>query len=206
MTSKSLLNTALLVLLVGALALAVAMKRSHTQPNFTFMREMMDSIPYNAFAPNPVFADGRTLQTPISGTVARGELPLHYGPTPEDALRAGAELTSPYEEALLWNETDENLLAAVDEGAAAFRIYCLPCHGAAGRGDGPVALRGFPPPPPLSAEQTVNMADGQLFHILTFGQGNMPGYAAQIPRDDRWKIILFIRSLQEAAAAEGTQE
>jgi len=206
--SRSFTNALLLALLLVALLSAAAMRRDRSVPNFAFMREMVDSIPYDSYAKNPVFPDGRTLQPPIQGTIARGELPLHYAATPEDALRAGIELRNPYSESLFWNETDEELLAKVDEGAEAFRIYCLPCHGASGQGDGLVAMRGFPPPPPLTAEKTVNMLDGQLFHVLTYGQGNMPGYGGQISRDDRWKAILYIRSLQEAAAsaAGGNQE
>lgn len=201
-------NAALLVLLLLVLVLAAAMRRDFSEPNFTFMREMVDSIPYNAYASNPVLPGGRTLQPPIPGTIARGESPFHYAATPEDALRAGAELTNPYAEAMFWNETDESLLAKVDEGAETYRIYCMPCHGPTGNGDGLVAMRGYPPPPPLTAEKTVNMPDGQLFHVLTLGQGNMPGYASQVSKDDRWKTILYIRSLQEAAAsaAGGTQE
>lgn len=205
---RTFTNTLLLAVLLGALASAAAMRRDSSKPNFTFMREMVDSIPYNSYAENPVLPSGRTLQPPIPGTLARGEMPLHFTSTAEDALRAGVDLKSPYSESLFWNEADEDLLVKVDEGAEAFRIHCLPCHGQSGHGDGPVAMRGFPPPPPLTAEKTVNMPDGQMFHVITFGQGNMPGYAGQVSQDDRWKVILHIRALQEAgaSAAGGSQK
>ena len=87
-------------------------------------------------------------------------------------------------------------------GARVYATFCVPCHGVSGKGDGLVALRGFPPPASLMAEKAVNMEDGQMFHVLSFGQGNMASYAAQIPREDRWKVILYVRSLQEQSTQE----
>jgi mono/diheme cytochrome c family protein len=138
------------------------------------------------------------LQPPIPGTIARGEVPLHYAPTPEDALRAGEELRNPFGDSLFWGEPDAETLAQIDIGAEAYRINCLPCHGATGMSDGPVIQRGYPPPPPPSPDRV--LLDGQMFHIITFGQGNMPAYASQVSPEDRWRIILYLRSMEKAAA------
>jgi mono/diheme cytochrome c family protein len=81
-------------------------------------------------------------------------------------------------------------------GAVVYQIYCQPCHGGAGKGDGPVAMRGFPPPPSLLAEHAVHLADAQMFDIATRGQKNMPSYAVQVPPQDRRAAIAYIRSLQ----------
>lgn len=110
----------------------------------------------------------------------------------DGAVRAGEELSNPY-------KVEE--LAAVTRGAFVFRTWCLPCHGAAGRGDGPVAMRGFPAPPPFNSEKTLALRDGRIFHILTFGQKDMPPYASQVAEEDRWKAILYVRSLQRSAQA-----
>ena len=64
---------------------------------------------------------------------------------------------------------------------------------------GPVTQRGVPPPPSLLAPHAVQIKDGQLFHILTYGQNNMASYASQLSRDDRWNVIVYVRSLQAAA-------
>src|SRR5205823_12508017 len=72
------------------------------------------------------------------------------------------------------------------------------CHGVGGAGNGPVAQRGYPPPPSLLAEHVLKMKDGQLFHVLTYGQNNMPSYASQLSREDRWNVILYVRSMQAA--------
>jgi len=151
------------------------------------------SVPFDAFADNPNYPDGKTLQPPESGTIARGQMPLHLRPTPEDAVRAGLELHNP--------------LAASDvrarqQGAWAFANYCAVCHGPAARGDGPVTRRGVPPPPSLLADKARAMKDGQLFHVLTFGQGNMASYAGQLSREQRWQVILHVRELQKQAEGE----
>ncbi|MBZ5528027.1 MAG: c-type cytochrome [Acidobacteriia bacterium] len=148
---------------------------------------------YNAFAANPNFADGKTLQGPVAGTIARGHLPLHYAATPADALRASEELKTPY------GAPDAAVQA---RGAFVFANFCQVCHGSAGRGDGPVPLRGYPAPPSLLAERAMKMKGGQMFHILSYGQNNMPSYAGQLSREDRWKAIAHVRELQAKAAKE----
>lgn len=160
------------------------------KPNFEFLPQMAHSPRYNAFAPNPNFGDGSTLQHPEPGTIARGSMPLHYAATPQDALRAGEELKSPL---------DVSNVRARERGAFVFSNFCAVCHGAGGAGNGPVAQRGYPPPPSLLAEHALKMKDGQLFHVLTYGQNNMPSYASQLSREDRWTAILYVRSMQAAA-------
>jgi mono/diheme cytochrome c family protein len=85
-------------------------------------------------------------------------------------------------------------------GAVVYQIYCQPCHGGAGKGDGPVAMRGFPPPPSFLADHARQLTDEQMFQIVTRGQKNMPSYAAQVPVQDRWAAISYVRSLQGGQA------
>jgi hypothetical protein len=66
---------------------------------------------------------------------------------------------------------------------------------------GPVAMRGFPAPSPLNSAKTLTLKDGRMYHILTYGQKNMPSYASQVSEDDRWKAILYVRSFQRSAQA-----
>jgi mono/diheme cytochrome c family protein len=201
------LNWSLAGLLMMVALLAAALPTDHSRPNWEFFPEMKRSPAWSSYEPNPNFANGRTLQPPAFGTIARGELPLHFEPTKEDALRAGEELENPYALAASGTASDEKEIqalaaqrqASVLRGAEAYRIYCVSCHGASGAGDGPVAKRGFPPPPPLPTGKSVQMKDGQLFHILTFGQGSMPPMAGQLSRASRWDAVNFVRSLQESA-------
>lgn len=187
------------VVLGLALALLVGVnwlvKPDITKPNLEYLPEMVHSAAYKSFSPNPVFADGKTLQRPVAGTIARGQRPLPYKPGAEDAARAGEELRNPHD---LKNE------AALQRGAAVFTTFCQPCHGPAGTGNGLVALRGYPPPASLTADKAKKLKDGQIFHVITYGQANMPAHASQIAPEDRWKAVLYVRSLQQAAATTAT--
>lgn len=197
--SRRTLNWVLLVLVVVTAAASWNVDWNATAPNTEFLPEMVRSTPYDAFDSNPNFADGKTLREPVAGTIPRGFLPLHYDSTASDLERAGEELHNPY-------AMDDS--AALTRGALQFGRMCTPCHGPGGSGDGAVALRGYPPPPPLLAENAMNLSDGQIFHIITFGRANMPPHAAQVSREDRWKVILHIRSLQAKSQAPppGTTE
>lgn len=167
-----------------AALLASACADDPTQPRQEFMPEMIDSVAYDAFAPNPNTRDGKTLLAPAPGAVARGHAPFHYGPGPEEAARAGRELVAP-----------EPGPADAAKGEREFQTFCIPCHGPAGQGDGPIIPR-FPPPPPLTAEHARSLPDGQIFHIITRGQGLMPAHGGQVPPEARWRIIRYVRKLQ----------
>jgi len=182
-------NLTLLAVLGAVIGLAFALSPDRRRPNLEFLPDMAHQPRFGATESNPYFRDGKTLREPVEGTVARGAVPLRYGVSPEEAARAGEELTSPIPEA------DHD--SALARGKVLYTRFCVPCHGDTGMGDGPVSLRGFPPPPSLLVEKALELADGRMFHILTYGQGNMPAYATQITREDRWRVILFVRSLQE---------
>ncbi|RKZ11973.1 cytochrome c [bacterium] len=171
--------------------------RDRSQPNVEFMPDMAYSVSAESFSRNAVFANGMTLQEPPQGTMARGRQPLYYDETPEDAKRAGRDLVSPLDAE---DPTTQEL------GATGFGIFCHPCHGATGAGDGPVAAKGFPPPPSLFTEQANGLADGQMFHIITFGQKNMPAHAAQIPPTQRWQIVTHVRELQARAVTKAAAD
>lgn len=191
---RAAVNGLLFLALVAMLSLHWVMGADPAKRNVEVLPDMVASVPYDAFARNPNFADGKTLREPVPGTVIRGYLPLHYAATPADALRAGRELASP----LAGNK------GAAARGAVVFASFCETCHGPAGAGDGRVAQRGFPAPPSLLAPHAIQMPDGQMFHVLTYGQGNMPSYASQVERIDRWAVIEYVRTLQRAGKPKGS--
>ena len=181
---------ALLALMVLVLALA---QRNTEQPNLEFLPDMVHSPAYDAYqlrSVSPLKAEpGRALLPPL-GTVARGEVPLHYQATEADGAAAGRELVNP--------------LAADDAGAKPrgeyiFRNFCAACHGPAGQGDGPVAQRGYPPPPAFAAGKSRDMKDGELFHIISYGRNNMPAHRGQLEPRDRWCVIRYLRGFQTSA-------
>lgn len=158
-----------------------------SQRNYEVFPEMMYSKAGEPFAKNDALPGGQTQQALVAGTVVRGHLPLGFGPGQDEALRAGRELVSPI-------AADDS--AARERGAELYAVYCTVCHDASGKGLGPVVKRGMLQPPSLSASRAMEMADGEMFHILTFGQGNMASYAAQMRREERWQVIAHVRALQ----------
>ena len=181
-----------IVLVLGiaiCLTLTFLARRDYAEPNFELVteRQMARSPAYGAYAPNPNFPDGLTLRTPPAGTLARGTQIFAYEPTPVDAARAGKELTNP----LGYGTAQTRKL-----GESLYAVYCQCCHGATGMGDGPVSGRGFPAPLSFLKPQAMEMKDGEMFHILTFGKGNMPAHAIQLTPAERWALILHVRLLQ----------
>ena len=190
-------NIVLAVIVLVVLLSTLLIQVDHSRPNLQiYMGDDMTYSPaYRAFDPNENFVDGRTSQPPVPGTVARGEMPFdHFEATPEGAQLAGERLMNPLEPA------SEEFRASAERGSAAYRVFCTACHGGGGVGDGLVSQRGFPPPPSLLAGKSLQMKDGQLFHILTYGQGSMPPFAVQLSPDLRWDVVNYIRSIQQQAA------
>lgn len=162
-------------------------RRPKLQRNFEFFPNMARAARFNAFEANPNFPDGSTLRLPVPGTIPRGLPPL-------PPVAAKEQPVNPF-------SPDDRV--AVERGAVVYRHFCTPCHGADGRGNGVVIEYGFPKPPTLLRARARDMTDIQIFRLLTSGRGNMASYAAQVSRDDRWKVILHLRALQQASPAEG---
>lgn len=173
---------------VVLLALEALLTPNHAERNYEVFTEMAYSKAAETLEASAVLPGGLTQQALVEGVVVRGQLPFRYGTGPEEAQRAGRELQNPY--------GDEPEVLA--RGGEVYSVFCAVCHGGDGNGQGSVVLRGMPPPPSLFAARAMTIADGEMFHVLTRGQGNMASYAAQVPEEDRWKVIRYVRSLQEA--------
>jgi mono/diheme cytochrome c family protein len=166
---------------------------------YEYMPDMARSPSFKAYAPNPSTRDGLTLQRPVAGTIPRGYRPFHFGPGEEEAARAGRELQNPF-------HPTEHVLK---DGQALFQTYCMVCHGAQGRGDGPIAGK-IPPPPSYRSARVLPFPPGRIFHVITLGSGKMPSHATQLSAEERWKVITYVRtSLQGLddvyAAAPGAE-
>ncbi|HEX4960141.1 MAG TPA: cytochrome c [Thermoanaerobaculia bacterium] len=183
---KTFQKIRLFALLLLTTFAAWATHRDPASPGYEFIPDMARSVPYDAYAPNPVTRDGKTLQPPVPGTIAYGgPLPFRYAATPEDAVRAGRELHSPFPPSP----------AVLARGQVVYQTFCAVCHGALGAGDGPIIPK-FPNPPSYTSARLLAMPDGQIFHVITCGSGMMPAYAGQISPDDRWKAVAWVRTLQ----------
>ena len=93
----------------------------------------------------------------------------------------------------------------LDRGQERYQIFCSMCHGLTGYGDGMIVRRGFRRPPSYHDDRLRNEPVGHFFDVITNGFGAMPDYAAQIPPEDRWAIIAYIRALQLSQQVPASQ-
>ncbi|NBU96671.1 MAG: cytochrome c [Spirochaetia bacterium] len=162
-------------------------------PEWEYFPDMYDSPAreaqeFDETAPNKV--GGRL---PVEGTIPLEHTPYEFkGPNLDD--QKVKDLKIPGEIKL----TAANL----KRGETQFQIFCYPCHGPQGEGNGPV----IGPPGGGKFNYSPNMNihgtyaylnDGQIYHVITNGNGQMPAYASMISEDDRWKIVLYVRKLKE---------
>jgi mono/diheme cytochrome c family protein len=143
---------------------------------------------YKPLEASESFADGMSARQIVSGTLP---LDAYLPGEPVASGRAGGELLTEVPISV-----DGEVLA---HGQERFVIYCIPCHGAGGHGDGTVVQHGFPPPPPLLSEGLRQVPVGHLYVVISEGVGAMPNYDIQIPPLDRWAIVAALRSMQDAA-------
>jgi mono/diheme cytochrome c family protein len=129
---------------------------------------------YDSYEKSSLFADGKALQAPPEGTVAR-----------DDPGEAAALATRP-----------AMTLDLLKRGQERFGIYCTPCHDAAGYGNGTVPARGFPHPPSFHIDRLRNAPSRYFVDVMTNGHGVMYSYADRVSPSDRWAIAAYIRALQ----------
>lgn len=148
-------------------------------------QDMHDAPRYEVFEANSQFADNRASRNPPVGTVARGLL------RDDEALYTGkvnGELVDTVPFAITH--------ADVERGRERFTIYCTPCHGQLGDGNGMVVQRGLRQAASYHQDRLRQERLGYFFDVATNGFGAMQGYAEQIPVRDRWLIVTYIRALQ----------
>jgi mono/diheme cytochrome c family protein len=163
------------LLVVACLALALAGCR-HDMQNQNKMVTYREST---------FFANGSSARMLPAHTVARGDLEA------DEAYYTGVRDRQPVAE-LPFPVTHELLR----RGEQRYDIYCAPCHGKTGSGQGMIVTRGYKPPPPLYSDTLRNAQVGYFFNVMSQGYGIMPSYAAQVSVADRWAIAAYIRALQ----------
>jgi mono/diheme cytochrome c family protein len=181
------------LIVVGVLSLCGAGCRQdmHDQPKYIPMRD------------STFFGDGRSARPIVAGTVARGQLrddPLLYtGKVNAGAGAAGRGGSAGSNDATVFPfPIDETVMA---RGRDRYDVYCAPCHGRTGAGDGMIVRRGYRRPPTFHQDRLRDSPPGHFFDVITNGFGAMPDYAAQVRAEDRWAIIAYVKALQLAQHA-----
>ena len=157
-------------------------------------QDMQDQPRFKPLRPNPMFDDGGSARPLVEGTVPRASAsfrpswiaaaarptPVSEGNDPTKATQFPFSITA----------------NVIDRGQDRFNIYCAACHGRIGDGRGMVVQRGFRQPPSYHIDRLRSAPVGHFYDVVTNGFGAMPSYADQIPSQDRWAIIAYIRALQ----------
>lgn len=156
------------------------------RPPIHLVRDMDNQPKYLPQNESGFFYNGRTMQEPVMGTVARGEL---------------QEDQQFYTGKSGWGFYASNPLEASEEtlarGRERFAIYCSPCHGIHAVGQGTVAVRGKIRVANLLDERVRGMADGKIFEVISRGSGLMPAHDYLVSVRDRWTIVAWVRELQK---------
>jgi mono/diheme cytochrome c family protein len=166
-------------MLLGTLALSSACRQ-----------DMHDQPKERPFRGTSFFRDGRSARPQVAGTVARGELDV------DDHFYRGKVDGKPAETFPM------TITAAIlARGHERFDIYCSPCHGRVGDGDGMVVARGMRRPPSFHIERLRKSPPGYFFDVITNGFGAMFDYSDRVKPADRWAIVAYVRALQLSQSA-----
>jgi len=154
-------------------------------------RADMQNQPYQRpLAESDFYADKRAARTLVEGTVARGyERADAYFYTGKMGNQDGNYMPFPV------------TAQVMQRGQQRFNIYCAPCHGETGDGNGMIVQRGFARPPSYHSERLRKAPVGYFFDVMTNGFGKMLNYSQQIKPEDRWAIAAYIRALQLSQGA-----
>lgn len=190
---------------IAATMLLSSCAEPENSPGYEYMPDMYRSPaieayvdygmdPYH-FGDSMAVAQRNTMSArlPVAGTIpfsedpAKAQFNFPYGYAESDYELAGSNLKNPV--AL----TQANF----DEGKVLYKKFCTPCHGAKGKGDGLVVSNGgHPPPPAYDSPQLKNLPGGKIFHSITYGKNLMGAHAQQINKEERWKLVHYVQSLQ----------
>jgi mono/diheme cytochrome c family protein len=145
----------------------------HDQPKYPPLRE------------STFFVDDRSARPVVPGTVARGQLR-------EDTVLYTGKNNGADTTVFPFPVTER----VMKRGQERFDVFCSPCHGRSGAGDGMIVQRGYRRPPTYHQDRLREAPVGHFFDVITNGFGAMQGYAEQIPVRDRWLIVAYVRTLQ----------
>jgi len=194
----------LMLIALATAALAGCRGETSEDPPLVPIRNMYDQPKYMMQEESAYYDDHRNMRPPVDGVISREE-----------------EIDSRIAHGLLEDNTAYVLVvppevvqkaggmdAMLARGKERYGIYCTPCHGLSGAGDGIVIKRnaGMPPPPTFHQDRIRHMPDGQVFATIENGVRNMPAYGPAVPTMDRWAIVEYVRALEVSQAQVASVE
>ena len=201
----------LAILVVGSwlplVLVAGARVSTSPQPRVQIAQDMLQQPKVTVQVASDVFADGRAMRPPVTGTVARGKLEAddHYYRGFSQRLDGQGKWQTTFFPGLPGRVALSEAL--LRRGQQRFAIYCAACHGLDGYGDGAVNQRAIElqeskwvPAASLHSDTVRGRPDGHIFNTITNGIRNMPAYGTQVSVEDRWAIVAYVRALQFSQA------
>jgi mono/diheme cytochrome c family protein len=193
MNKKYIVYAAFIVLASVAMLSACRDKKS---TGLEYARNMYDPIAYNQDQPNKNFANGATSQTPPANTDPIG-FDRYELPNTKEGYEASATVVNPLP------LTEQNLL----EGQHFFKVFCSPCHGEKGDGQGHIVKldKGISGVPAYHGAEAVSsrgglmkdMPAGKIYHTIVYGLNAMGSHASQLTPSERWKVVMYVQQLQK---------
>lgn len=201
---------ATLSVVVLTMSLAFVSCDSKREPGKIYMPDMTYSRAYETYAErdSSLFTGDQSMRgsskiyydnKPVTGTIKRGELFPYTLPNDSNGYKMSAMVKNPL---------DSISAADLKEAGRLFNINCAICHGEKGAGNGPISTSGkIGGIANLTLDNYIKMADGTMFHSITYGKNNMGSYASQLDRNQRWMMVKYIRTLQPkpASATDSTK-
>jgi len=203
-----LFNTHKLIILSTFVILIASCTKHPDSPGYEYVWDMYRSQAIEAYVDyglvgdveHPELKSRMSARNPVNGSIQYIEdrnmaeifMPFNYGEGEEERERAGREVTIP------GYYISDTLIAAENlaEGKRLYDLMCTHCHGAKGDGDGKVITVGGYPSEPPAYNTLKDRTLGSIFHTITHGKNAMGSHASQLDKDQRWKVAMYVRTLQ----------
>lgn len=192
------------VAILPPMLVAYAHVSKSSEPRIHPIQDMDNQGKYKAQHASPIFEDGRAMRPKVEGAIARGDAHLLGADADFHTGRVDGEWVAGIPDQVTIS------MALLERGREQFGIYCAPCHGVDGSGNGIVAKRvrdkpaistGWVPPTSMHDQLVKDRPVGHIFNTITNGIRTMPPYGTQISASDRWAIVAYIRALERSRDA-----
>lgn len=202
------------VIVLGALFLSAACQgQTSSSPPIVWIRNMHEQPRFDPQERSDYFDDERTMRPPVSVRVGELSVPatisreMEVDPAIDTGVGEDGSYVMTIPEPVI--ARGDGLEALIARGQGRYRIYCTPCHGGLGDGEGLVPVVSGEAnirPPTFHDDRIRHMPDGQMYATIRNGVRNMPSYRGQIPVQDRWAIVSYVRALQLSQSDRRTAE
>lgn len=184
----------IIIVLVLIVAFSSCQDKRTRQVQYMADTDMYESMSYETYAADSIFANGTSAQLPVENTIARGNVPYDY-----EFSEAGYQLAKDSLKSPLWNKAPLDSIYRISEanlnkGKYLYDIYCASCHGTKGDGQGPLVqnekILGIP------NYKDRDITEGSIYHVIMYGRNLMGSHASQLSATERWQVVHYVEQLR----------